>query len=272
MADLNVSLARPETVREYGKTIDFGRTAADYGRHRAGFPPALFERLAAMGVMRTGMRALDLGTGTGTLARGLARRGCAVTGLDRSAPLMAEAARLDREAGVTVRYVEGAAEATGLESASFELVTAGQCWHWFERDRVAAEARRILAPGGHLAICHFDWMSLPGNMVEATEHLIMKHNPEWKLGGGLGVYPQWLRDLAAAGFRGIESFSFDTDVSYSHEAWRGRIRASAGIGASLSRERIEAFDAEHAAMLRERYPEDPMRVPHRVFAAIGAAP
>jgi SAM-dependent methyltransferase len=272
MPDSKLSLSRPETVREYGQSIDFGRTAADYGRHRAGFPPALFERLAAIDVLRAGMRALDLGTGTGTLARGLAQRGCAVTGLDRSTALMAEAARLDREAAVSVRYVESAAEATGFSPASFELVTAGQCWHWFDRDRAAAEARRILVAGGHLAICHFDWMSLRGNLVEATEQLIMKHNPDWKLGGGLGVYPQWLRDLATAGFRGIESFSFDLEVSYSHEAWRGRIRASAGIGASLSPERIAAFDAEHAAMLRERWPKDPMLVPHRVFAAIGAAP
>ncbi len=272
MPDSKVSLGHPETVREYGRTIDFGRTAADYGRHRARFPPALFERLTAMGVLRAGMRALDLGTGTGTLARGLAQRGCAVTGLDRSAALMAEAARLDRAAGVTARYVEASAEATGLAPASFELVTAGQCWHWFDRERAAAEARRILVPGGHLAICHFDWMSLPGNMVEATEQLIMKHNPDWKLGGGLGIYPRWLRDLATAGFREIESLSFDLEVPYSHEAWRGRIRASASIGASLSPERIAAFDVEHAAMLRERYPDDPMLVPHRVFAAIGAAP
>jgi ubiquinone/menaquinone biosynthesis C-methylase UbiE len=272
MANQKVSRARPETVREYGKTIDFGRTAADYGRHRADFPPALFDRLVAMGVARPGMRALDLGTGTGALARGLALRGCDVTGLDRSALLMAEAARLDREANVTIRYVQAEAEDTNLDQASSELVTAGQCWHWFDRARTAAEARRLLVPGGHLAICHFDWLSSAGNMVEATEHLIMKHNPAWKLGGTFGVYPRWLRDLAEAGFSEIESFSFDVTVSYSHEAWRGRIRASAGIGASLGPEQIAAFDTEHATMLRQRFPREPMLVPHRVFAAIGAAP
>ena len=54
------------------------------------------------------MRALDLGTGTGTIARGLALRGCEVTGLDRSAPLMEQAAELDRVAGVVVKYVNAA--------------------------------------------------------------------------------------------------------------------------------------------------------------------
>ena len=56
-------------------TADFGKTAADYGKHRAGFPAELFDRLAALGIVQAGMRTLDLGTGTGTVARSLAQRG-----------------------------------------------------------------------------------------------------------------------------------------------------------------------------------------------------
>jgi hypothetical protein len=102
--------------------------------------------------------------------------------------------------------------------------------------------------------------------------LIEKHNPKWKFGGGLGIYPQWPRDMAVAGFGNIETFSFDIDETYTHDAWRGRIRASAGVGASLAPEGVAAFDNELRAMLSERWPEDPMRVMHRVFAAIGVAP
>ncbi len=259
-------------VRNKDLRADFGKTASDYGRHRAGFPDEFFERLQTAGIVRAGMRALDLGTGTGTIARGLALRGCEVTGLDRSTPLMEQAADLDRVAGVVVKYVNAPAEDTGLSAAEFDLVTAGQCWHWFDRLHAAAEARRVLKPGGRLVIAHFDWIPLPGNMIEATEKLIEKHNPKWKLGGGLGIYPQWPRDMAVAGFKDIETFSFDLDAVYTHEAWRGRIRASAGVGASLAPEAVAAFDDELRAMLAERWPEDPMRVMHRVFAAIGIAP
>ena len=251
---------------------DFGKTAEDYGRHRAGFPDEFFERLAAMKILRAGMRALDLGTGTGTIARGLALRRCDVVGLDRSEPLMEQARQLDREAGVAVNYVVAPAEQTGLPAASFDLVAAGQCWHWFDRSRAAAEARRLLKAGGRLVIGHFDWIPLPGNMIEATEKLIEKHNPRWKMSGGVGIHPRWMADLAQAGFKNLETFSFDIDAIYTHEAWRGRIRASAGVGASLTPAEVAAFDDELRAMLAERFAEDPMRVLHRVFAAIGTAP
>lgn len=252
--------------------IDFGRTAADYGRYRAGFPDSFFERLFADGIVRSGMHALDLGTGTGTVARGLAARGCDVTGLDPSEALMDEAKYLDRAAHVNVRYILGRAEETGLPESSFDIVTAGQCWHWFDRAAAAREARRVLKPGGALIIAHFDWLPLAGNVAEATEQLILAHNPGWKGAGGTGLYPRWLADVAGAGFERIETFSFDVAVPYSHEAWRGRIRASAGIAASLLAERVTKFDVELAALLAARFSADPLIVPHRVWAVTSRAP
>ena len=252
--------------------IDFGRTAGDYARHRAGFPERLFEHLITNGVVRAGERLLDLGTGTGTLARGFARRGLRVTGLDPAAAMLEQARRLDREAGVRVSYVLARAEATGLPDASFDVVSAGQCWHWFERARAAAEARRLLRPGGRLVIAHFDWLPLAGNVVEATERLIRQHNPGWGLGGGSGLHPECLADLTLAGFTGLETFSFDQAVHYSHEAWRGRIRASAGIAASLDDDAVARFDAEHTRVLQRNFPDDPLSVPHRCWVAFGIAP
>lgn len=135
--------------------IDFGKTAHDYGRYRAGFPPAFFERMAMFGIGVAGQRVLDLGTGTGTLARGFALRGCQVTGLDPSISLTEEAKRLDQEAQVSVQYVTAKAEQTGLPDASFDVVTAGQCWHWFDRSKAAQEVRRLLVPNGQLVIRHY---------------------------------------------------------------------------------------------------------------------
>ena len=148
------------------------------------------------------------------------------------------------------------------------MVTAGQCWHWFDRPAAASEAARLLKPDGALVIAHFDWISLPGNLAEATERLIEKHNPDWTMGGGTGMPREWLADVAMAGFSGIETFSFDEQTPYSHQAWRGRIRASAGVGASLPADAVEKFDGELDNLLETRFPEDPLGVLHRCFALV----
>ncbi len=132
--------------------IDFGRTADDYARHRAGFPPELFRRLQAFDVGLPGQRLLDIGSGTGTLARGFAARGADALALDKAAPLLAAARRLAQDTGMGLMLVQGVAEALPFHANSFDVVTAGQCWHWFDRARAAAEIFRALKPGGALVI------------------------------------------------------------------------------------------------------------------------
>ncbi len=258
--------------RRWVDRVDFGKAAGDYARHRQGFPPELFDRLAGLGVGSPGQDLVDLGTGTGSLARGFAERGCTVVGVDPSAELLAQARELDAAAGVVVDHRVATAEQTGLPAGAVDVVTAGQCWHWFDRPAAAAEAMRVLRPGGRIALCYLDWIPLPGNVVEATEALILAHNPDWFGAGMTGMHPHFAADLSVAGFVGLESFSFDLDLVYSHEGWRGRIRASAGVGASLEPDRVEAFDAELAALLAERFPADPQPVHHRVWALVAHQP
>lgn len=249
--------------------VDFGRAASDYARYRHGFPPSLFERLRERGLGIPGQRILDIGTGTGSLARGFARAGSVVTGLDISPLLLEQARALDREEDLRIEYRVARAEATGFGDGQFDLVCAGQCWHWFERARAVTEVHRLLRPGGQVLIAHFDWLPLPGNVVAATETLILKHNPAWHLAGTSGIYPRWFADLGSGGFTALESFSYDETVMYSRDSWRGRIGASAGVAATLTPERVALFDAEHAQLLERGFPHEPLMVPHRVFALIG---
>ncbi len=252
--------------------VDFGRAAADYARHRAGFPASFFERVAARGLGRPGQTVVDLGTGTGTLARGFAGQGCRVIGIDPSAAMLA-AARVESEReGIDAEYRLATAEDTGLEASCAGVVCAGQCWHWFDRFAAAREVARIARPGGRLLIAHFDWIPLPGNLADATETLIRAHNPAWQLGGGIGLYPRWLRDLGKCGYRDIESFSYDEDAHYTPASWRGRIRASAGVGGSLDAEAVASFDEALGALLAERFPGESLAVPHRVFAVLATPP
>ncbi|MEH2255487.1 class I SAM-dependent methyltransferase [Nostoc sp.] len=252
--------------------IDFGATATDYAKHRAGFPSSLFNKLSEYGIGLPGQNIVDLGTGTGTLARGFADRGAYVIAIDPSASLLEQARLLSESVQLKVDYRVATAENTELPDASADVVTAGQCWHWFDRLRAVEEITRILRVNGLLAIAHFDWIPLKGNVVEATEQLIEAHNPAWNLGGGNGLHPQWLQDIGEGGFRDIRTFSYDVFVSYTHEDWRGRIRASAGVGASLTPEEVEVFDQELATLLETKYSTPILPVHHRVWAAIAKSP
>lgn len=84
-----------------------------------------------------------------------------------------------------------------------------------------------------------------------------------------GIHPLWFEDLSKTGFGEIECFGFDIYAPYSHEAWIGRIRTSAYVGASLPADAVQTFSDTHRALLARDFPNDPLQVPHRVFAVTG---
>ncbi len=252
-------------------SVDFGPTATDYDRFRPGFPPSFYDRLTGLAWIAPKQRALDIGTGTGTLALGLAARGLDVVGLDPSKPMLEAARRRAADRGLDVRFVEGLAEHTGLEAKGFDLITAGHCWWWLDPVRATTEAKRLLADGGRLLMANFSYIPAPGSVAEASERLILTHNPGWGKAGESGVWQSQVRDLDAAGFLGVESFSYVEPVTFTHEAWRGRMRSCNGIGASLKRTEVEAFDRALATLLEAWFPGD-LLVPHRVFVATGRRP
>ena len=83
-------------------STNFGAAAADYAKFRAGFPESFFDRLSNLGLCTPGTTVVDVGTGTGTLARGFAARGATVIGIDPDERLTAEARRLDEAASVKI--------------------------------------------------------------------------------------------------------------------------------------------------------------------------
>jgi SAM-dependent methyltransferase len=255
---------------DVGRSIDWGRASADYVRYRPGPPPSFFARLAAFGAGLPGQRILDLGTGTGVLARQFARQGAAVAGIDLSAGQIAAARDLAAQQGLSIDFRIPGAETTPFADGAFDCLTANQCWLYFDKARAIPEALRLMAPGGLLVTSHFSWLSRLDPVARASEALILKYNPQWSAGDWSGDIPSWV-EPAVPGLVQRALFWYDEEIAFTREIWRGRIRANRGIGAALSDAEVVAFDAEHDALLRRIVPDN-FTIRHRIDARFfGAA-
>ncbi len=127
----------------------FSANARGYAAHRPRYPDELFAWLAERAPARDAV--WDCATGNGQAARGLARHFARVYATDASAEQIANA-----EPHPRIEYRVAPAEASGLPDASVDLVTVAQAAHWFDLDRFYAEVRRVLRPGGALALWGYE--------------------------------------------------------------------------------------------------------------------
>lgn len=133
----------------------FSGRSADYTRYRPGYPPAMFAWLA--GQTETHDLAWDCGCGNGQAAIGLVSLYRRVVATDPSRSQIGNAVPHDR-----IDYVVAPAEESGLDPASFDLITVAQALHWFEFDRFYAEVRRVAKPGGVLAAISYGEVRVEG--------------------------------------------------------------------------------------------------------------
>lgn len=152
----------------------FASVADAYDHGRPDYPPAVAGALAAELGVQPGDRVLDLAAGTGKLTRALLAHGLDVVAVEPLEELRAVLVR--RIGGDRVRA--GFAEAIPLADGSVAAVTVADAFHWFDRPRALAEIRRVVRPGGGLAILDKrpDWTAADWG-AELTE-LIVALRPE----------------------------------------------------------------------------------------------
>lgn len=166
------------TLPDHNPTGRFSDRVADYVRARPGYPSRLVGVLAQRcGFTRQAVVA-DVGSGTGLLARLFLENGNRVFGIEPNAEM--------RSAGENCladypgfRSVAGGAEATTLADASVDFVTAGQAFHWFDRDRARREFARILRSGGWVVLIWNDRRPDATPFLRGYEALLVRHCPDY---------------------------------------------------------------------------------------------
>ncbi|WTW99984.1 class I SAM-dependent methyltransferase [Streptomycetaceae bacterium NBC_01309] len=193
----------------------FGEAAAAYAEHRPGYPQAAV-RWALGDVCRPGVRVLDLAAGTGKLTEALTLFGADVVAVDPDPAMLAELRR--RFPGATA--LRGTAERIPLPDAGVDVVLVGQAFHWFDRETVMDEIRRVLGPAGQLAALWNLWddgQAWVRGLAEATgnEITVSAWRPQAVLPGHPGFLPPERGDFAHEQRRTTESM-MGTVATYSY--------------------------------------------------------
>jgi SAM-dependent methyltransferase len=126
----------------------FASVADAYERGRPEYPPGAVGALAAELRVPAGAPVLDLAAGTGKLSKALLAAGFDVLAVE---PLGALREVLAQRIGAD-RVHDGVAEAIPLPDTSVAAVTVADAFHWFDHARALEEIRRVLRPGGGLAV------------------------------------------------------------------------------------------------------------------------
>lgn len=237
-----------------GKPFDWGKTSADYAKYRDIYPDAFYQALTDRGLCVSGQKVLDLGTGTGVLPRNMYRFGAEWVGTDISENQIAEAKRLAAEQGMQIQFAVSSAESIPFPAGSFDVITACQCFWYFDPAQIAPKLAELLKPEGRLAILQMNWLPYEDRIADASEKLVLELNPGWT-GAGNQRNPVYLPEALFAYFEPEEQLQFDLNVPFTRESWHGRMRACRGVGASLSGEALAAWETAHRELLSRIAPE-----------------
>ena len=238
-----------------GKAFDWGRTSEDYAKFRDIYPAAFYDCIIRRGFGVRGQHVLDLGTGTGVLPRNLYAQGAKWCGTDISPEQIGQAKQLAIAAGMDIDFRTASAETTDYPDETFDVVTACQCYWYFDPPKAYPNIARMLKPGGKLVLLYMGWLAAEDSIANASEELVLKYNPAWT-GGGDTRHLITPPDEALKTFDIAEQTMFDLPVHFTKPAWHGRMRACRGVGASLDPAALAAWDAEHSAVLDRIAPDE----------------
>ena len=238
----------------------FSDAPAAYAAFRPDYPPALFDTLASL-APRRGL-AWDAGTGSGQAAAGLAARFDRVVATDASAAQLGSARRRER-----VWYACGRAERAPLRDGCADLVACAQALHWFDAPAFFAETRRVLSPGGIVAVWGYVWASVTPAVDAVMRRFQDVVGPYWPperaiLDGGYRTVPFPFEELAVPAFHIERELTLEAFADYLR-TWSASKRYEADCGA-------DPVSAQFASF-RGVWGDSPRRVRWPIALRVGRA-
>lgn len=235
-----------------GNPFDWGKISKDYAQFRDIYPEEFYQKILDRNIGLKGQKILDLGTGTGVLPRNLYANGAKWIGADISESQIEQARILS--AGKDIEYIVTPTEEIEFPKETFDVVTACQCFWYFDHEVVNPKLYDILKKDGSLLLLYMAWLPKEDRIASASEELVLKYSPNWS-GAGEFIRSIDIPEIYKENFELVYHDEYKLDVPFTRESWNGRIKACRGIGASLPDNEVKKWEKEHIELLKQIAPE-----------------
>jgi|SRR5580692_2318371 len=219
-------------------TTRFSDRVEDYVKYRPHYPEVILSYLRDLYTFGQGWVVADIGSGTGISTELFLRFGNKVFAVEPNREMRAKAEEL--LAGYpNFVSVNGTAEATGLESASVDLIVAGQAFHWFDAAQTRVEFLRIARPGAVVALIWNERL-IGSDFEREYEELIVQFAGDYKT-----INHKNITDAQIGDFFDPRSFvlqSFENEQRFDFGGLKGRLLSSSYIPKEGERH-LEMIDA-----------------------------
>ena len=204
-------------------TQRFSSRVENYIKYRPGYPNEVVETLRNECGLTSDSIVADVGSGTGILTEMFLRNGNAVYGIEPNREMREAAERLLKEYP-RFRSVAARAEETTLDDAGVDFVTAGQAFHWFDREKTRGEFSRILKPRGWVALIWNERVTTTTPFLVAYEQLLKDYSTDYEQVDHRRIDDHVIRD-----FFGSDRFRLNQFINvqvFDYEGVKGRLLSS----------------------------------------------
>lgn len=197
-------------------TKRFSGKADIYAKARPAYAAGALAYLSSLGLC-AGTAVADVGAGTGIFSHQLLDLGCTVYAVEPNADMRSQMMPHPR-----LHLIDAPAEHTPLPDHSVQVVTAAQAFHWFDPAAFRTECRRILKPGGFVALL-WNHRVESSPLVRDYDQIYRRYNPAFH-GHSNGLQADDTRFWVF--FNQFQIHTFDNDLLYDRSAFVTRALSS----------------------------------------------
>ena len=159
-------------------TVRFTDRVENYVKARPGYPGEVISLLERKCGLTRNSFAVDVGCGTGLLAKLFCDYGCRIVGVEPNAA-MRDAGREFLGSYPNFEIVDGTAEVIPLPGTSVDFISVGQAFHWFNQKEARHEFMRILKPNGWAVLVWNDREYSGSKFADDYENLLVKFGTDY---------------------------------------------------------------------------------------------